>query len=144
MINISDSVMVYDGMEKMDFIKITNMLSKAFWSEGINIDEVVKGASNSALVVGAFLDGEQIGYVRVISDKTRFAYITDVYVDEKYRKQGIGQKMIHYILSHDDLKDVYQWLLISKDAQEVYKKCGFNRTLRPLDWMEIRNLRPCR
>ncbi|MBO4290860.1 MAG: GNAT family N-acetyltransferase [Lachnospiraceae bacterium] len=28
----------------------------------------------------------------MISDKTRYAYIVDVMVDENYRHQGIGQK----------------------------------------------------
>ena len=49
-----------------------------------------KGAHNSALLVGAFnQQGEQIGYARAISDKTRYAYILDVIVHENYRNQGI-------------------------------------------------------
>jgi hypothetical protein len=50
--------------------------------------------------------------------------------------------MIKFILNHPDLKDVYQWLLITKDAHGVYEKVGFTRTSRPNDWMEIRNKRP--
>jgi len=49
-----------------------------------------------------------------------------------------------YILDHDELKDVYQWLLITKDAHEVYKKVGFDIIKRPNDWMEIRLERPKR
>lgn len=136
---------ISDGMEMMDFPKITQMQSKSFWSPGIKIDEVVKGASNSALVVGAFDNAHnQVGYARVVSDKTRFAYIMDVYVDENFRKKGIGRKMISYILSHYELKDVYQWLLITKDAHEVYSKVGFKPISNPLAWMEIRNQRPIR
>jgi len=136
----NSTVVVREG--PMDFEKVTAMLSEAFWSRGIGIDEVRQGAAHSALVVGAFLGGEQVGYARVISDKTRFAYISDVYVDSRYRKQGIGQMMIRTILNHDELKDVYQWLLISTDAQGVYEKCGFTHTARPMDWMEIRKPRP--
>lgn len=136
---------IKDGFKNMDFIKVTEMLSKSFWSPGINIDEVKKGAENSALIIGAFtLNGEQIGYARVISDKTRFAYILDVYIDENFRKRGIGQKLIGFILNHKDLIDVYQWLLITKDAHGVYKKAGFKSLSRPNDWMEIRNERPNR
>ena len=136
---------IKDGIEEMDFEKVTRMLSNAFWSPEIKVDEVKNGALNSAVVVGAFLqDQTQVGYARVISDKTRFAYILDVYVDENYRKKGIGQKMINYILSHNELKDVYQWLLITKDAHEVYSKAGFESISSPLNWMEIRNQRPKR
>jgi ribosomal protein S18 acetylase RimI-like enzyme len=131
-----------DGYNEMDFDKITDMLKDAFWSIGIKKKEVTQGAQNSALLVGAFTKKEQIGYSRVISDKTRFAYILDVIVDDKYRKQGIGQAMVRTILNHPFLKDVYQWSLITKDAHEVYKKVGFKPVARPDDWMEIRNNRP--
>ena len=140
---IMEEIMIQDGVGKMDFEKVTKMLSNAFWCPGIKIDEVKKGALNSALVVGAFLQEQtQVGYARVVSDKTRFAYIVDVYVDENYRKKGIGQKLIKYILSHNELKEVYQWLLITKDAHGVYSKAGFKSISRPLDWMEIRKDRP--
>lgn len=120
------------------------MLTTAFWCPGIKKHEVLIGAENSALLVGAFVDGIQISYARVISDKIRFAYILDVIVNEKFRNKGIGQKMINYILKHPDMSDVYQWLLITKDAHEVYKKVGFSNVSRPNDWMEIRKTRPNR
>jgi len=129
------------GIENMDFKKVTEMLSKAFWSIGIGIDEVIKGADNSALVAGVFIKDIQVGYSRVISDKTRFAYICDVIVDEKYRKKGIGQNMINGILKHEDLKDVYQWLLVTKDAHGVYEKSGFQILKNPDKWMGIINNR---
>jgi GNAT superfamily N-acetyltransferase len=143
--NKMERITLVDGLENMDFAKVTGMLSTSFWSPGITLNEVIKGAENSALVVGAFLnDNTQIGYSRVISDKTRFAYILDVFVDENYRKEGIGQRMMNHILSHDSLKDVYQWLLITKDAHGVYSKVGFSSVSRPMDWMEIRHPRPLR
>ncbi|BCZ48102.1 N-acetyltransferase [Clostridium gelidum] len=140
-----NDIIIKDGIENMDFEKVTQMLSNSFWSPEIKIHEVKKGAINSALIVGAFVnDTEQIGYGRVISDKTRFAYITDVYIDVNFRKKGIGQKIINYILNNQKLEDVYQWLLITKDAHGVYNKVGFNPVARPLDLMEIRKIRPRR
>lgn len=138
-----ENIIIKDGMTSMDFVKVSQMLSNAFWCLGIKIDEVIKSAENSALIVGAFSDEtNQIGYARVVSDKNRFAYILDVYVDEPFRGKGVGQKMMNYILNHPDLKDVYHWLLITKDAHEVYSKVGFKPLSRPLDWMEIRNAKP--
>jgi GNAT superfamily N-acetyltransferase len=136
---------IVDDIKKMDFTKITAMLKEAYWSKGIGIDEVKEGANNSALVVGVFTpEGIQIGYSRVISDKTRVAYILDVYVDAHFRKKGIGQAMIQFILNHPKLKDVYQWLLITKDAHGVYSKAGFQPLENPDRWMEIRQPRPQR
>jgi ribosomal protein S18 acetylase RimI-like enzyme len=128
------------GYDDMDFVKITQMLTTAYWCEGIENDEVKKGALNSALVVGAFLPtGAQIGFARVISDKTRFAYVLDVIVDADYQRKGIGQAMMRYILAHPELKDVYQWFLISSTAQGVYRKVGFRELSNPEKWMEIKS-----
>ena len=121
------------------------MLKDAYWSKGIGIEEVRQGAANSSLVVGVFTaTGLQIGYARAISDKTRFAYILDVYVDESFRKQGVGRAMVDFILYHPTLKDVYQWLLITKDTHGLYSEFGFKPLEFPERWMEIRNPMPQR
>ncbi len=136
---------IKDGFDNMDFAKVTEMLAAAYWTPGIQMDEVIQGAQNSALNVGAFdSNHHQIGYLRIISDKTRFAYILDVIVDEGYRKQGIGEAMMNYVLAHPDMKLVYQWLLITRDAHEFYKRLGFKVTERGNDWMEIRTPRNSR
>ena len=144
-INLESKFKIIDTIKKMDFTRVTEMLKDAYWSKGIGIEEVKQGANHSALVVGVFTpEGGQIGYARAISDKTRYAYILDVYVNENFRKQGVGQAMIKFILNHPKLKDVYQWLLITKDAHGVYSKAGFKPLENPERWMEIRNPGPKR
>ena len=131
------------GVHAMDFDKVTAMLTTVFWCKGIQREEVVKSAVHSALVVGAFLEGGvQIGFARAISDKTRFAYILDVVVEDAFQRQGVGQAMIRHILAHPELKDVYQWFLVSTTAREVYRKVGFTELTHPEKWMEIRSARP--
>ena len=129
----------------MDFSKVIALLAATHWSPGISEAEVRKGAENSTLVIGAFQeDGTQIGYARVLSDKTRFAYLMDVIVAEPHRASGVGEAMISHLLHHPELADVYQWMLITTYAHEFYEKCGFTRTSRPGDLMEIRKPRPVR
>ena len=142
--NILDSdFQTSDDLRQMDFDKVTTMLKDAYWSKGIGLAEVKQGADNSALVVGAFTpDKTQVGYARVISDRTRFAYILDVYVDENFRKKGIGKGMIQFILNHPKLKDVYQWFLATRDAHNLYKKFGFVPLTNAERWMEIRKPEP--
>jgi GNAT superfamily N-acetyltransferase len=144
-INLESNFKIIDNIKKLNFARVTEMLKDAYWSKGIGIEEVKQGANHSALVVGVITpEGDQIGYARAISDKTRYAYILDVYVDENFRKQGVGQAMIKFILNHPKLKDVYQWLLITKDAHGVYSKLGFKPLENPERWMEIRNHGPKR
>ena len=115
---------------------IQGMLAKTYWSPGITKNEIACGMRNSALVVGAYDPrGRQVGFCRVISDKTRFAYLLDVVVAEDCRNEGIGQAMVRYAVTHPDLKDVYQWLLKTSDAHGVYGKCGFAPLEDPGRWM---------
>jgi len=143
-----DTTMAVDINAHIENLRIDDihaMLSKVFWSPNITKAEILKGIKNSALVVGAYRDEtRQIGFLLVVSDTVRFAYLMDVVVQEDYRRQGIGQRMVNCALSHPDLKDVYQWLLITKDAHGVYEKCGFTLLKNPEKWMSILSPRPDR
>jgi N-acetylglutamate synthase-like GNAT family acetyltransferase len=131
--------------KKLQINQIHEMLTNCYWSPGITANEILKGINNSSLSVGAYTDdGNQIGFLRVVSDKVRFAFIMDVVVNGDYRKQGIGRRMVNYILSHPELHDVYIWLLATNDAHGVYAKCGFKLLENPERWMSIRNPRPDR
>jgi N-acetylglutamate synthase-like GNAT family acetyltransferase len=119
------------------------MLSATDWSPGITKDEIASGIRNSALVVGAYAEeGRQVGYCRVISDKTRFAYLLDVIIAEDCRHRGIGQAMVCYTVSHPELRHVYQWLLKTSDAHGVYAKCGFAPVEDLERWMGKMQPRP--
>ena len=144
--NINDKKIEFDSAsDRIQVEAVRQMLSKAFWCPDITETEIRKGIHNSALVVGAYLpDGKQIGFLRVISDKVRFAYILDVIVHENHRRKNLGQNMVRYALSHKDLKDVYQWLLVTQDAHGVYVKCGFQKLGNPENWMSIIKSRPDR
>ncbi len=142
-IKINEKYYISDAFDKIDFNQVRDMLKDAYWSKDISVEEVKKGANNSALVVAAYdEDTNIVGYLRVISDKTRFAYLLDVYVHKKHRKKGIGRSMVRFALNHPELKDVYVWLLITKDAHDVYKTLGFQPLQETYKWMSIIKPRP--
>jgi len=58
---------------------------------------------NSAIIVTA-KDGDKIvGAVRAISDMSRHSMVVDLIVDEKYRRQGIGTRLMEIIV--EELKN---------------------------------------
>lgn len=75
-------------------------------------------------MLGAYKNGEQVGFLRVVSDKTRFAYLCDVWVEEKHRGKGLARRMVRLALEHPDFKTV-NWLLATLDAHGVYARIGF-------------------
>jgi ribosomal protein S18 acetylase RimI-like enzyme len=139
------TIQISSDREKLQIGEIQSMLSGTYWCPGITEIEIWKGIRNSALAVGAYLEnGRQIGFLRVVSDKVRFAYLLDVVVADAYRRRGIAREMVRYTLSHPELKEVYQWLLATSDAHGVYRECGFRSLERPEKWMAILNTRPDR
>ena len=84
-----------DRLERIDFITVHAWLAGTYWTPGITRKRVEEGAGNSSLVVGAYEGGDwrQAGFLRVVSDRTRFAYIADVFVGDEFRRrpcQGDG------------------------------------------------------
>lgn len=134
---------ISDDLQQIDFKKVTEWLAGSYWSPGIGQAEVEKGAKNSSLVIGAYAaNGSQVGYARLASDKTRFAYIMDVFVEPAQRNKGVARAMIRFAMDHPDYKSVYQWLLATKDAHQVYEKAGFKPLPYPESWMMIKKERP--
>ena len=103
-----------------------------YWSPGISRDMIVRGAENSALVISSFSsDGKQASFGRVVSDKSRFAYLTDIIVGDEHRGKGLGQAMVQFALDHPELSTVTNWCLMTLDAHGVYEKLGFKPITDP-------------
>jgi len=134
---------INDELTQIDFEAVTVWLAGSYWSPGIGRAEVERGARYSSLVIGAYTsDGKQVGYARLTSDRTRFAYIMDVYVEEGHRRKGLAQAMMRFALEHPDYQAVYLWLLGTRDAHEVYRKVGFHPLKHVERWMAIQKGRP--
>ena len=79
-----------DQLARFDFATCHRWLTDAYWSKGIPRESVEHAFTNSTLVVGAYEGDVQIGCLRAVSDRTRFAFLFDVYVDSEHRAQGLG------------------------------------------------------
>ncbi len=68
------------------------------------MEDVIKSINNSVLCFGMYYinpinkEKKQLGFARVISDLATFAYLTDVFFLQDFRKQGLGKWLIrdHY------------------------------------------------
>ena len=110
---------------------------ESYWARGM-ARETFERAVRHSLCFGLF-DGErQIGFGRVVSDFASVAYLNDVFVLEDYRGRGLSKWMMDCILSHPDLEVVRRWLLVTADAQELYRKFGFTPLAAPEEFMELR------
>ncbi len=119
-------------INRIDFEKVGKWLASSYWSPGISLDKVRRAAEHSSLVIGCYsASGEQVGYMRVISDRTTFAWLCDVYVDPDFRGKEIGTRMVEFAKRHPEHQGLRKWLLGTVDAHGVYAKIGFTAPPHP-------------
>lgn len=121
----------------VDILYVHNFLStESYWAQNIPLSYVIKSIENS-LTISIFDNDKQIGFARVISDYTTFAWLADVFVDKAHRGKGISKNLIRFIQSLDQLKDFRRFVLATKDAHSLYARFGFKPLGSPDRFMEI-------
>ena len=72
-------------------------------------------------------DGERlVGYTALHVHSTRLAEIRSLIVDEKYRGQKIGQRMVEFTLKEAKALGVEEDVLVLTYLPAFFKKLGFN------------------
>ena len=122
--------------DAMDIQAVHDYLASSYWARGIPLELVAKSVRGS-LCFGVFKDDRQVGFARVVTDRTTFAYLCDVYVLESHRGQGLGKWLMDVVVAHPDLQGLRRFALATRDAHGLYEKCGFTRLARPEMFMEI-------
>ncbi len=104
---------------------IYNYLStESYWAKNIPKELVIKSIINS-LCFGLYQQQKQVGFARVVTDKTTFAYLADVFILEEYRKKGLSKWLIETIQAYPDLQGLRRWMLGTRDAHGLYEKLGW-------------------
>ncbi|MEO0559166.1 MAG: GNAT family N-acetyltransferase [Bacteroidota bacterium] len=130
-----------DDPTRLDFDVIHGYLAQSYWSAHIP-RQLVERAAQGSIAIGLY-DGEaQIGYARVISDGTTFAYLADVFVLDAYQGRGLGTWFMQQILDHPNLQDLRRWLLTTQDAHAFYERLGFVHNPFPERFMVIAKENP--
>ncbi len=133
---VKDGFTISTNPERLDFNIIHGYLTRAYWSKGIS-KERVKSAALNSLSFGLYKEDHQIGFARVVTDVTSFAYLADVFVLETWQGNGLGKWLIETIIHYPDLQSVRKWMLATRDAHELYAKFGFQPLQNPEKLMEI-------
>lgn len=133
-----EDYLLSDDAERLDVKAVHAFLSEAsYWAGGIPFTLVERAIRNS-LCVGAYdAAGRQVGFARFISDYVTYCYVCDVYVLEPHRGRGLARQMVGFALRHPQLQDLRRWMLVTRDAQQVYRELGFKPVAYPERHMEI-------
>ncbi len=124
-----------DDKARLQVERIHAWLASSYWSPGI-ARALVERAIAGSHCLGAYRDGAQVGYARMVTDHATFAWLADVWVDAGARGAGLGRRMVEWFIAHPDFSDIRRFALVTRDAHGVYAGVGFAPLLRPERYME--------
>jgi GNAT superfamily N-acetyltransferase len=130
-----DGYIISTDQSKLQFDVIHDFLKTAYWSKNIAFEKVKKAAKNS-LCFGMYYQNKQMGFARVITDYTSFAYIADVFIIKEHRAKGLSKWLMQVILDFPELIDIRKWALRTADAHSLYSRFGFKSPEKPESYME--------
>ena len=111
------------------------LTEEAYWTTGRTREMTEKSIEHS-LCFGVYRQGKQIGFARVVTDYTIFAYLCDVFILAEYQGQGLGKWLTEVILNVLDEEGVRWTMLATRDAHELYEEYGdFQKLYLPEKWM---------
>lgn len=132
---VKDNFVVSTDKSKLDVEATHDFLTNSYWSKGVTFEKVKRSIQN-CLTYGVYDCGKQIGFARVTTDYTYFAYIADLYIIEDYRGQGLSKWLMECILANPELQNLRSWMLATKDAHGLYEKYGFKKLEDPSRYMK--------
>lgn len=128
-------ITVSTDKNKLDIPFIQNFLKDIYWAAGRTMEEV-QTTIDASFCFGIYLDDEQIGFARVVTDYMVFAYLMDVFIDENHRGKGYSSLLIKAMMDEPQLQQVKIWRLATSDAHFLYEKFGFTPLAHPEKMME--------
>lgn len=129
-------VLLSDEQALLNIPYIQQFLSGTYWAKNIPLEVVERSVRNS-LPVGVYLNGQQVGFARLVTDCTTFAYLADVFVDESQRGRGFSKLLMAFIHAHPQLQGLRRWMLGTKDAHGLYSQFGWSPLAMPERFMQI-------
>ncbi len=115
---------------------IHSVLKNSYWAKNIPL-EILKRSIENSMCFGVYIEKEQIGFCRVITDKATFAYLADVFIVEDHKGKGYSKLLMKEVMAHAELQGLRKFLLGTADAHGLYRQFGFKELAKPERMMEI-------
>jgi GNAT superfamily N-acetyltransferase len=125
---------------RLDLDVIHGYLVTSYWSSGV-ARERVRIAIEHSIPLGLHVTGgPQVGFARLVTDRTTFAWLSDVFVLENHRGRGLGRWLAACALEHPDVATVRNFVLATRDAHAIYTAIGFRPLPEPGRFMRRRGI----
>jgi len=129
--------LITSDIEKMNPEAVHQWLSeKSYWAKKISFD-MVKQSMEHSFCLAILHETKQVGFARLITDYTTFAYLVDVFIGEEHQGRGLGKKLMETLLEQGWVKGLRRIMLATLDAHGLYEQFGFVVPAFPERFMEI-------
>jgi GNAT superfamily N-acetyltransferase len=123
---------------RIDVALVHTYLSRdSYWAKGMPEALLRKAIANSMCFGVYERSGGQLAFCRVITDRSTFAWLSDVFVLPEHQGKGISKAFMAKVFSHPDLQGLRRFMLSTKDAHSLYARFGFKEQSKPERYMEI-------
>jgi GNAT superfamily N-acetyltransferase len=126
----------------LDLVTIHRFLSdSAYWALGRTSEQVRRSIDNSAVCFGVYaselgdVPGRQVGFARLVSDMTTFAWLCDVFVLPEARGHGLGKWLVEVVVETARAAGIRRVVLATRDADGLYAAYGFQDLPERSRWM---------
>jgi GNAT superfamily N-acetyltransferase len=122
---LADGYELDDDVVRVDLEVVVPYLSEvSYWAKGRPRATIERLVAEAARVVGVYRGEEMVGFCRVASDGTAFAFLCDVFVLPEHQGHGLGTELVREAVDNGPQRDL-PWHLATGDAHELYRKFGF-------------------
>ena len=135
-----EGYLISSDPNKLQMDVIHKFLTNSYWAKGISLETVIKSVKNS-YCFGVYKDNTQIGFARLITDYSTFAFLADVFIIEQHRGKGLSKWLMKIIMDLPELQGLRTWMLKTKDAHGLYEQFGFAKPKFPGRVMEFSGLK---
>jgi aralkylamine N-acetyltransferase len=124
--------------EELDVNELNDLLETNKWRIQ-DTDKLVKALKLSwCWLTARNEESKLIGFVQVLSDGIRHAYILRLIVHPEYQKQGIGTELMNTLMDILKENNLLPTLVATPGKDKFYEKFGFKQEYRNMKAMCIR------
>jgi GNAT superfamily N-acetyltransferase len=122
---VSPGIELDDDRTRIDVAAVHGYVSEhAYWALGRPYETMRHLIEDASRLVGLYDGDRQIGFCRVASDDTTYAWLFDVYVLPEYRGRGLGVELVREAVENGPHAGL-RWILHTQDMHRLYARFGF-------------------
>ncbi len=123
--------------DRFDTTRAVGWMLESYWTHWQTPGQICRALKNS-IVIGAYhvatgaaaLDIKPVnpllvGFARVVSDHAANSMLTELYVDERHRRRGVGRLLMEAVTQHDSVRPTLCVLGARRHLHNFYAEFGF-------------------